>query len=114
MALQTATRSLRGELKNLKAEVASRNKSGHSVAASAVNKDNSILVPKFERYGQYHNSTWWSTTYYWSHGVGKIQEKNANTRVWATNQRQKQLQGWEASCSAYHRASGSYGTLLVL
>ena len=63
MALQTAINNLQGELKNLKAEVAILKKSGHSGGSGATSKDNGRLVHKRKREGQYHNPTWWSTTY---------------------------------------------------
>ena len=49
MALKTDMGKLQGELKNIKAEVASLKKSGHSGGTGAANKDNVILVPKWER-----------------------------------------------------------------
>ena len=70
MALQTAVSNPQGELKNLKAQVASLKKSGHSGGAGAVNKDNGIFLPKWKREVQYHHPTWWITTYCWSHGAG--------------------------------------------
>ena len=57
MALQTYMSNLQGELKNLKMEVVSLKKSGHSSGAGAANKDNSILVPKWKREGQSHHPT---------------------------------------------------------
>ena len=39
-------RNLQGELKNLKSEVVSLKKSGHSSGAGTSNKDNRRLVPK--------------------------------------------------------------------
>ena len=63
MTLLTAINNLQGELKNLKVEVAILKKSGHSGGANTTSKDNGRLVHKRKREGQYHNPTWWSTTY---------------------------------------------------
>ena len=70
MALQTATKNLQGEVKNLKAEAANLKKSGHSRSAGAANKVNIIMTPRWKKDGQDHHPTWWSTTYFWSHGAG--------------------------------------------
>ena len=63
MALQTVIKNLQGEINNLKAEISNLKKSGHSGGASATNKYSMIMVPKWEREGQSHHLTWWSTTY---------------------------------------------------
>ena len=57
MALQTSMNNLQGEIKNLNAEVTSLNMSGQSVGTGAANKDNGIMVPKWEIERQYHHST---------------------------------------------------------
>ena len=49
MALQTATKKLQDEVKNLKAEVASLKKSGHSGGGAAAKKDNSRMTPRWKR-----------------------------------------------------------------
>ena len=64
MALQAAMKKLQGEVKNLKSEVSSLNNSGHSGGASAANKDNCRMTPRWKREGQSHHPTWWSTTYW--------------------------------------------------
>ena len=48
MEMQTAMSNPQGEIKNLKAEVASLNKSGHSGGTSAANRDNCRMVPKWK------------------------------------------------------------------
>ena len=62
MLPQISTRNLQGEFKNLKAEVSRLKKSGHSGGASAADKDNVIMLIKWEREGQFHHTIWWSTT----------------------------------------------------
>ena len=49
--LQTAMRNLQREIRNLKAEVVSLNKSDHSDGAGAANKDNSRFLPNWKREG---------------------------------------------------------------
>ena len=69
MVLQTAIKNLQGKVKNLKDEVANLRNSYHSSGASAANKDNFRMTPRWKREGQAHHPTCWSTIYCWSRGV---------------------------------------------
>ena len=69
MTLQTSIKNLHGEVNNLKTEVSSVKRSGHSSGAGSANKDSGRITQRWKQEGQDHYPTWWSTTYFWSHGA---------------------------------------------
>ena len=87
VALQTAMKNLQGEIKNLKAKVSTLKRSGQSGGASATKHKRLIPDPKWKREVQAHHPTWWSTPYFWSHGVGGNQYQNLIARIQATRPR---------------------------
>ena len=96
-ALNAAVHNLRVYIKNLKADVATLKKSGHSGDAGATNKGWSRVEPKWKMYGQSQHPTWWISTYCWRHDVGGHRGK----------QRKTKKKGHKAEATATTRLGGS-------
>ena len=70
VALKTAIKNLQGEVKNLKAEVATFKRSGHPGGIITTKYKRALPDPKWKREGKHHHPNWWSTPYCWIHGEG--------------------------------------------